>query len=54
MFLLSEGEWARIFLESGPVLGLAYVLWRCGLMVYVGLALSAIGQDEAMSCHFCF
>ena len=37
MFLLSEGEWSRIFLESGPVLGLAYVLWRCGLVVWIGL-----------------
>lgn len=37
MFLLSEGEWSRIFLESGPLLGLAYVVWRCGLVVFVGL-----------------
>ena len=31
MFLLSEGEWPRCFLESGPVLGLAFVLWRIAL-----------------------
>ncbi|MEY2557130.1 MAG: hypothetical protein QOE34_555 [Verrucomicrobiota bacterium] len=37
MFLLSEGEWARIILESGPVLGLAYLLWRCGVVVRIGL-----------------
>ncbi len=37
MFLLSEGEWSRIFLESGPILGLAFVLWRCGIVGYVGL-----------------
>jgi hypothetical protein len=37
MFLLSEGEWPRIFLESGPILGLAYVLWRCAIVVFVGL-----------------
>jgi len=30
-FLLAEGEWARLVLESGPVLGLAFVFWRCGL-----------------------
>jgi hypothetical protein len=36
MFLLSEGEWPRIFLESGPVLGLAFVVWRLALVVYVG------------------
>ncbi|MGI9087935.1 MAG: hypothetical protein ACR2HH_09385 [Chthoniobacterales bacterium] len=36
MFLLSESEWARIFLESGPILGLAFVLCRLGLVIYVG------------------
>ena len=36
-FLLSEGEWARMLLESGPVLGLAFLLWRCGVMVRIGL-----------------
>lgn len=36
-FLLAEGEWARILLESGPVLGLAFVLWRCGLVVRIGV-----------------
>lgn len=35
-FLLSEEEWSRIFLESGPVLGLAFVLWRCGLAFQIG------------------
>jgi hypothetical protein len=35
-FLLSEEEWSRIFLESGPVLGLAYVIWRCGLAFQIG------------------
>jgi hypothetical protein len=34
-FLLSEGEWARLILESGPVLGLAFVFWRCGVAVHV-------------------
>lgn len=37
MFLLSEGEWSRVFLESGPVLGLAFVLWRVSLAIWVGL-----------------
>lgn len=36
-FLLSEGEWARMLLESGPVLGLAFLLWRCGVVVRIGL-----------------
>jgi hypothetical protein len=37
IFLLSEGEWSRIFLESGPLLGLAYVLWRCAIVVRIGI-----------------
>jgi hypothetical protein len=36
-FLLAEGEWARLILESGPVLGLAFVLWRCAVVVRIGL-----------------
>ena len=36
-FLLTEGEWSRLFLEMGPVLGLAYVFLRCGLVVWIGL-----------------
>jgi hypothetical protein len=34
-FLLAEGEWARLVLESGPVLGLAFLLWRVGLVFRV-------------------
>lgn len=37
VFLLTEGEWSRIFLESGPLLGLAYLVWRCALVGRVGL-----------------
>jgi hypothetical protein len=36
-FLLAEGEWARIILESGPILGLAFVLWRTLLTAKLGL-----------------
>jgi hypothetical protein len=36
MFLLSEGEWSRVLLESGPVFGLAFLLWRCAAAVYIG------------------
>ena len=36
-FLLAEGEWARLVLESGPVLGLAFLLWRVGLVFRVVL-----------------
>lgn len=36
-FLLSESELSRIFLESGPLLGLAFVLWRFGLVFKIGM-----------------
>jgi hypothetical protein len=38
MFLLTEGEWSRIVLESGKLLGLAYIVWRVALTGYIGLA----------------
>ena len=34
--LLTEDEWARIFLESGPILGMAFVFWRLLFAVRVG------------------
>jgi hypothetical protein len=37
MFLLTEGEWGRVILESGPILGLAYLAWRTILTVKLGL-----------------
>ena len=30
-FLLSENEWTRILFESGPILGLAFLVWRTAL-----------------------
>lgn len=36
LFLLTEDEWSRVFLESGPILGLAYILWRCILAIRIG------------------
>ena len=49
MFLLSEGEWSRIFLESGQLLGLAYVLWRCGLVVRIGVTcLRSVKTDNLL------
>ena len=35
-FLLAEGEWMRILLESGPILGLAFLLWRLVLALRIG------------------
>ena len=36
-FLLTEGEWGRVVLESGPILGLAYLAWRTILTINLGL-----------------
>jgi hypothetical protein len=36
-FLLAENEWSRILLESGPILGLAFIIWRTALTVKLGL-----------------
>lgn len=30
-FLLAENEWSRILLESGPILGFAFLFWRCAI-----------------------
>ena len=37
MFLLTEGEWGRVVLESGPILGLAFLVWRTLLTITLGL-----------------
>jgi membrane-associated phospholipid phosphatase len=37
IFLLTEGEWGRVVLESGPILGLAFLAWRTMLTVKIGL-----------------
>jgi hypothetical protein len=36
-FLLSENEWTRIIFESGPILGLAFLLWRTVFAGYLGV-----------------
>ncbi len=35
-YMLAETEWDRVILESGPVLGLAYLLLRVVLLVWLG------------------
>src|ERR1700736_3007613 len=35
-FLLAENEWSRVLLESGPILGLAFLLWRTALTFRLG------------------
>lgn len=37
IFLLTEGEWGRVILESGPILGFAFILWRTLLTFSLGL-----------------
>ena len=37
VFLLTEGEWGRVVLESGPILGFAYLIWRCVLVFNLGV-----------------
>ncbi len=34
-FLLAEGEWPKILLELGPVLGAGFILFRCWLALHV-------------------
>ena len=48
-FLLAEGEWARVLLESGPILGLGYLCWRVALTFRLGwLSLRALGYGETL------
>jgi hypothetical protein len=37
VFLLTEGEWGRVVLESGPILGFAYLIWRTVLVFNLGV-----------------
>jgi hypothetical protein len=34
-FLLMEGEWPRIIMENGPVLGIAFLIWRFSLVIRI-------------------
>lgn len=36
-FLLAEAEWSRIVLELGPIMGVAFILWRVLVTVMIGL-----------------
>ena len=48
-FLLAENEWSRILLESGPILGAAFLLWRCAITFKVGrFALSQVRRDNPL------
>ena len=46
-FLLTEGEWSRILLENGPILGLAFLIWRTVLtfwLLYLSLKQLKLGR----------
>ncbi len=48
-FLLAENEWSRVLFESGPILGLAFLLWRTALVLRLGwLSLRALGRTEIL------
>ncbi len=48
-FLLAENEWSRILLESGPILGLAFLLWRCAVTFRIGrFALGQLRRDNPL------
>src|SRR5439155_22045010 len=48
-FLLSENEWTRIIFESGPILRLAFLLWRAALTAYLGfVSLRALTRAEIL------
>jgi hypothetical protein len=35
-FLLAESEWSRVLAESGPILGLTFLIWRTLLVLQLG------------------
>jgi hypothetical protein len=50
IFLLSEGEWGRIVLESGPILGFAFLIWRTVLVFKLGmLSFRQLKQGEMLA-----
>jgi hypothetical protein len=50
VFLLTEGEWGRVVLESGPILGVAYLLWRTVLTFNLGLlSLRQVKRGEILT-----
>jgi hypothetical protein len=49
VFLLAEGEWSRIILESGPLLGIAYLAWRTALVGRIGwLSLKSVRRGNLL------
>jgi hypothetical protein len=48
-FLLAEREWSRVLGESGPILGLAFLMWRTLLTIQLGrLSFKALKRDALL------
>ncbi len=48
-FLLNENEWSRVLAETGPILGVAFLLWRTLLTVQLGrLSLGALWRGNLL------
>src|SRR2546430_1554306 len=48
-FLLAENEWSRALAESGPILGLAFLLWRTFLTLQLGrLSFAALKRENLL------
>ncbi len=45
-YMLAEDEWSRVLLESGPVIGGAYLLLRVGLVVWLVWVSIKMGQQR--------
>lgn len=49
-FLLAEGELERLVMESGPILGFAFIFFRISLLVYLGRqALASLDQGNPLA-----
>jgi hypothetical protein len=54
--LLTENEWGRIIAESGPVLGVAFIIWRialAGKLFGASLRALKLGQVLPILLFFC-
>jgi hypothetical protein len=48
-FLLAENEWSRVLLESGPILGLAFLIWRSAVVLQLfRFAIREVRSDNTL------
>ena len=48
-FLLAEGEWSRVILESGPLLGFSFLAYRAWVSGYMASRRAGFGRAGAKS-----